>query len=332
MNRCRTLPNLRVSAAFFAACALTALSPAQAQSWPTKPVRVVEAGGVGGLSDILARAIAPPLSERFGQPFVVENRPGSNGVLGTDACAKGTPDGHTLCLLSNSYLSMNPYLYVKLPYDPQRDFTPIVNMSFVGGLIIASPSLPANNARELIELAKSKPGALNWATWGTGSFAHLTLALVENDTGARFNQVPYKAPAAAVTGVVAGEAQVTQNNPRVMLPLIKSGKLKPIAVVGPTRFKSILPDVATFAEQGYDLDFLRGDFGLLAPAGTPRTVVQQLNAEVNKLLVTPAFLEKYIAALGMDAAGGTPEDYAAFLKNDRNTAARVAKAANLKPE
>ena len=330
MRSTRTVVRAAVSTLAFAAS--LASTQATAQAWPAKSVRLLEAGGVGGLSDILARAVVQPLSERFGQPFVVENRPGSNGVLGTDACAKGGADGHTLCLLSNSYLSMNPFLYVKLPYDPQRDFTPIVNMSFVGGLIIASPSLPANNARELIELAKSKPGALNWATWGTGSFAHLTLALVENETGASFSQIPYKAPAAAVQGVVAGEAQVTQNNPRVMLPLIKAGKLKPIAVVGPTRFKSILPEVATFAEQGYDLDFLRGCFGILGPAGIPRAVVQQLNAEVNKLLVNPAFFEKYIAALGMDAAGGTPEDYAAFLKGDRNTAARVAKAANLKPE
>ena len=326
-------PFTRCVTALSAVCSFLALTGvAQAQSWPTRPVRIVEPGGVGGLSDLLARAISTPLSERFGQPFVVENRPGSNGVLGTDACAKGGTEGQTICVLSNSYLSMNPYLYSKLPYDPQKDIVPVVNMSFVGGLIIASPSLPANNARELIELAKSKPGALNWATWGTGSFAHLTLALVESETGVSFAQVPYKSPAAAVQGVVAGEAQVTQNNPRVMLPLIKAGKLKPIAVVGPTRFSTILPDVATFAEQGYNLDFLRGNFGVFVPAGVSRAIVQSLNGEVNRLLAQPAFVEKYIAVLGMDPAGGTPEDYAAFLKNDRNTAARVAKAANLKPE
>lgn len=310
---------------------LCAATSVHSQSYPVKPIRMFEAGGPGGLSDIIGRGIASGIAPALGQPVVVENRVGSNGVLGTDACAKGASDGYVNCVLSNSYLSMNPYQYAKLPYDPVRDFQPAINVGFVGGLIIAHPSLPANSVRELVPLVKSKPGAFNWATWGSGSFAHLTVALLESDTGISFNQVPYKAPAAAVNAVVAGESMLTQNNPRVMLPLIKAGKLKPIGVVGPKRF-SILPDVPTFAEQGYDLDFLRGSFGVLFPAGTPRPIIDRWNSEVNKLMGDAAFLEKFVTSLGLDPAGGTPEDYAAFLKADRNTAARVAKAAKLEPQ
>jgi tripartite-type tricarboxylate transporter receptor subunit TctC len=304
---------------------------AVAQAYPSKPIRIIEAGGVGGPPDIIARGIAEGMSRTLGQPVVVENRIGANGIVGTDACAKANPDGYTFCVLSNVYLSMNPYLYAKLPYDPVRDIAPIINMGFIGGVIIAHPSLPVNSVRELVEFAKSKPGALNWASWGTGSFAHLTLALLETSTGTSFNHVPYKAPGLAVQGVVAGEANLTQNNPRVMVPLIKAGKLKPIGVVGPKRF-SILPEVPTFAEQGYDLDFLRGSFGVYAPAALPRPIVMQWNQEVNKLMADAGFLEKFVTGLGLDPQGGTPEEFAAFLKADRGTAARVAKAANLQAQ
>ena len=302
-----------------------------AQNYPAKPIRIIEAGGVGGPPDIIARGIAEGMSRTFAQPVVVENRIGANGIVGTEACAKAPADGYTLCVLSNVYLSMNPYLYAKLPYDPVRDIAPVINVGFIGGLIIAHPVVPANSVRELVDLAKSKPGALNWASWGTGSFAHLTLALLETSTGISFNHVPYKAPGMAVNGVVAGEANLTQNNPRVVAPLIKAGKLKPIAVVGPKRF-AILPEVPTFAEQGYDLDFLRGSFGLYVPAAMPRALVMQWNQEVNKLMADSAFLEKFVTGLGLDPVGGTPEDFAAFLKADRNTAARVAKAANLQAQ
>jgi tripartite-type tricarboxylate transporter receptor subunit TctC len=324
-------PFVRMLAA--SAVALSALAlDAHAQAYPSKPVRIIEAGGTGGLPDTIARAIAQSISETLRQPFFVETRSGANGVVGSDACAKAAPDGYTLCVLSNGYLTMNKHLYANLPYDVQKDFTPIINIGFIGGLIIANPSLPANNIAELIQLARSKPGSINWASWGTGSFAHLTLALVETNAGVRFNHVPYKNPAGAVTAIISGESMVTQNNPRVVLPMIKAGKMKPLAVVGPKRFPTMLPDVPTFAESGFDYDFLRGSFGVLAPAGIPRPVVQVINAEVNKLLANPEFVEKRIAALGLDPAGGTPEEYGAFLKGDVQTAARVAKAANLKPE
>lgn len=311
--------------------ALSAIPQAGAQAYPSKPMRIIEAGGVGGPPDIIARGIAEGLSRTFGQPVVVENRIGANGIVGTDACAKAAADGYTFCVLSNVYLSMNPYLYAKLPYDPGRDIAPVINVGFIGGLIIAHPSVSVNSVRELVELARAKPGALNWASWGTGSFAHLTLALLETSTGTSFNHVPYKAPGLAVQGVVAGEANLTQNNPRVVAPLIKAGKLKPIGVVGPKRF-SIIPDVPTFAEQGYDLDFLRGSFGVYGPSGLPRAIVMQWNQEVNRLMSDAGFLEKFVTGLGLDPVGGTPEEFAAFLKADRNTAARVAKAANLQAQ
>ena len=310
---------------------LAAMQSAQAQAYPSKPIRMIEAGGPGGLADVMSRGVAQGMAQVLGQAVVVENRPGVNGILGAEACIKGGADGYTLCLLSNSYLSLNPYIYAKIPFDPVRDIAPVINLGFVGGLIIANPALPANNVRELVALAKAQPGALNWATWGAGSFSHLTLALLETETGISFHHIPYKTPGLSVTGVVAGEASLAQNNPRVMDPLIKAGKLKPIGVVGPKRF-AILPDVPTFAEQGFDLDFLRGAFGIFVNAGTPRPIIQRWNAEVNKLMADTAFLDKFVIGMGLDPAGGSPEEFATFLIADRATAARVAKAAKLQPQ
>jgi tripartite-type tricarboxylate transporter receptor subunit TctC len=182
----------------------------------------------------------------------------------------------------------------------------------------------------LVELAKSKPGQLNWATWGMGSFAHLTLEWVNANTGARFTHVPYKTPDQALNAVITGEAHVTQNNPLIALPHIKAGKLKALAVAGHKRAAS-LPGVPAFTEAGYDLDFA-GWNGLFAPVGTPRAIVQRLNAEVNAFLADPKFAEQFLTPLSAEAAGGSPEEFAAFLKVDLDTAGKLAKIANLKAQ
>ena len=264
-----------------------------------------EAGGPGGLSDIIGRGIAQGIAPALGQPVVVENRVGSNGVLGTDACAKGAPDGHTNCVLSNSYLSMNPFQYAKLPYDPVRDFVPAINVGFVGGLIVAHPGLPANSVREVVDMVRSKPGLFNWATWGSGSFAHLTVALLESGTGIAFNQVPYKAPAAALAAVMSGESHLTQNNPRVMLPLIKAGKVRAIGVTGRQRVTN-LPEVPTLDEQGLTgLNFTSWN-ALYAPAGTPQNIVQLLSKELQKILSNPE-TRRRIEATGCVTRPGTSD-------------------------
>jgi len=309
-----------------------AAAPAQAQgdaakAYPSRAVHLIIPGTAGSPAGLIGRGLAQALAPVLGQPVVVDERPGANGILAMETCANAAPDGYTLCLPNNSSISINPFVYRKLPYDPLRDFTPIINTGFVNGVILVHPSVKANSMRELIEFAKANPGKLNWASWGIGSFAHLTMAWTENNTGASFLHVPYKNPGLALQAVLAGEAQVTQNNPGAALPLIKAGKLKALILAGHKRSK-ILPGIPSFVEEGYELDF-PGWNGVFAPAGTPKPIVQRLNAEIAKLIADPKFAERFLSPLGIEAVSNTPEEFAAFLKTDRETAAKVVKLAKI---
>ena len=317
------------------AIAMSLAVPAQAQvdpakNYPSRVVRLIIPGTVGSPAGLMGRGIAEALTQALGQPVVVEERPGANGILAMETCAKAAPDGYTLCLPNNSSVSINPFVYVKLPYDPIRDYAPIINTGFVNGVILVHPLVPANSMRELVELAKSNPRKLNWATWGIGSFAHLTLAWTENNTGASFLHVPYKNPGQALQAVIAGEAQVTQNNPGAVLPMVKAGMLKALVLAGHKR-STILPGVPSFTEAGYDLDF-PGWNGVFAPAGTPKPIVQRLNTEIAKLLADPKFVERFLTPLGIEPVVNSPEEFAAFLKVDRETAAKVVKLAKIQPQ
>ncbi len=307
-------------------------APAQGQgdaakSYPSRPVRIIIPATSGSPAGLMGRAIAESLTQVLGQPMVVDERPGANGTLAMVACANAAPDGHTLCLPNNSTVSINPFVYNKLPYDPVRDFVPIINTGLVNGVILVNPKVPANSMRELIEYSKSNPGTLNWASWGVGSFAHLTMAWTQGNAGASFLHVPYKTPGHALQAVLAGEAHVTQNNPGITLPLIKAGKLKALILAGHKR-SMILPGVPSFVEAGFDLDFA-GWNGVFAPAGTPKAIVQRLNTEIGKLLADPKFVERFLTPLGIEPVKNTPEEFAAFLKTDRETAAKVIKLANI---
>lgn len=318
-----------IAIAFFLAASAQAQIEA-AKDYPSRTIHLIIPGTVGSPAGLMGRGIAQSLAQMIGQPVVVDERPGANGILAMEACAKAAPDGYTLCLPNNSSVSINPFVYVKLPYDPLRDFAPVINTGFVNGAILVHPSVPANSMRELIELAKSNPEKLNWATWGVGSFAHLTLAWTQNNTGASFMHVPYKSPGQALQAVLAGEAQVTQNNPGAALPLIKAGKLKALVLAGHKR-STILPGVASFVEEGFDLDF-PGWNGVFAPAGTPKAIVQRLNTEIGKLLADPKFIERFLTPLGIEPVSNSPEEFAAFLKVDRETAAKVVKLAKIQPQ
>lgn len=320
--------SLGVAAALFAA-------GAQGQSdavgnYPTKVIRILIPAATGSPAGLMGRAIGASLTPVLGQPIVVDERGGANGTVAMVACATAAPDGYTLCLPNNSSISINPFVYKNLPYDPVRDFTPIINTGFVNGVIVVNPSVPANSMRELVELAKSQPGKLNWASWGTGSFSHLTLAWIQANAGASFLHVAYKTPGAALTAVLAGEAQVTQNNPGITLPLIKAGKLKALVLAGDKR-SLILPGIPSFVEAGYDLNF-PGWNGLFGPAGMPKPIIQRLNIEIGKFLADSKFVEKFLAPLGIDPVKNTPEEFAAFLKSDRETAAKVVKLAKIEPQ
>jgi tripartite-type tricarboxylate transporter receptor subunit TctC len=300
------------------------------KGYPSRPIRLIEPQGAGGLPDIMARGTAQALGQALGQSVVVDNRPGAEGIIAMELCAKAAPDGYTLCIANNSHISINPILRRNLPYDPVRDLAPVAYVADVNGVIIAHPSVPANTLRELVELARSNPGKVNWASTGYNSFSYLTLAWIQNSTGTSFFHVPYKTSASGLVALLAGDVQAMQTNPQTSLRLIKSGKVKALVVTGRKR-SAMLPDVPSFIELGFDLDYL-GWYGIFAPVNTSKAVVQRLNAELGRISLDPKFSERVLAPLGAEPNGGTTEEFAAFLKSDRETAAKLAKIAGLKPE
>lgn len=313
-----------------AALLLAVLLPAQAQTYPVKPVRAIIPYGAGAPSDVIARAISPLIQQTFGQVLVVENRPGANGIIGTEACARAAPDGYSVCFISHIQALINPLVYAKLPYDPQRDLVPVIQVGLINNALAVGASVPVNSLRELIDLAKAKPGALNWASWGVGSTSHLYLAWLENRTGAKFNHVPYKEPAQALKAFLAGETEVIINTTGLLRAHVNAGKVKALSASG-TKRSTFLPQVPTYKELGMDLE-LGGWIGVFGPAGMPRAAVQRLNSEIDKLFADKKFVEKPILALGLEPAGGSPEAFAAFIKTDREASIEIVRLAGVKPQ
>ena len=300
-----------------------------AQSWPARPIQLLQPLGVGSPGDIVSRAIAQSLSQSFGQPMVVENKVGANGILGMEACARAPADGYTVCVPSFSQMTMNPVLYSKLPYDPFKDFAPVVLIGAINSSIVVHVSVPVNSVRELIDYAKTRPGALNWGSWGVGSFPHLYMAWLQSVSATSYTHVPYKSIGQAVGAVAAGEVQVLLNTPGLMAPLVKAGKIRALAVVGHRRSPHM--DVPTLKEAGFEPPIISW-VGVTLPVGTPREVVMRYNGEINKLLADTKFVERVLWPVSIDAVGGTPEEFAAFLKKDRELTERVAKLAEIKRE
>ncbi len=304
----------------FPALLLAALA-AQAQTYPARPVRIISPQVAGsGPSEVSGRAIAQALGAALGQTFLVENRAGANGIIGAQAIAKAAPDGYTLGIMSASGISQNPFMYAELPYDPQRDFAPIVMIGFAHQALVAHPSVTANTLAEVIEQARAKPGAIAWGSFGPGSPSHLYIEWFKNARGIRFYNVPYKSAAQALQGVVAGEIQLAQYAFSQSVPLVKAGKVKALAVSGDKRLPE-LPGVPSYKESGIEV-LLRNWYGYFAPAATPRDIVLRLNAEISKILLEPKFQEFLGTRAGLaleDPAARAPEEFAAFLKTDRET-------------
>ena len=321
--------NFQALIAGLALAASLALHPAWAQTYPSKPVRILVPSAAGAPPDFMARAMAPLLYQAMGQPFVVENRVGANGIVGMEQFFRSAPDGYTILVVNGAPVTLNPFFYHKLPYEP-RDLQPVINIGVIAAAIAEHASVSANSFKELIELARQKPDTLIWANWGSGSFPDLYRAWAQNTFGVVFREVPYKTPDQAMSALAAGEVQVLLNTPGLFAPHVKAGKLKALATIGPKR-SSHLPDTPSFGELGFDLDF-RGWVGSFAPPGTPREIVQRLNAEMGKLVADPAFVARYLTAASVEPVGGTPEEFAAFLKKDRETAAQLTRLANVKPQ
>ena len=304
---------------------------APAQGWPTKGVRIVVPYPPGGGIDILARQLAEKFASQWGQPVVVENRPGGSTIPGTDAVAKSAPDGHTVLLSTDASFSINPHLFAKLPYDAQRDFIPVTMLILLQQLLVAHPGLPANNLQELIALARSKPGSLNYASYGSGSQPHLSGEMLKNRAGIDIVHVPYKGISLAVPAAMAGEVQLTFSGIATSIGPLRAGKLKAIAIGGPRR-SALLPEVPTFAELGFPEVETHAWFGLFLPAGSPREAVARIYQDSRRILEEPEFRQKQLIAKGYDVVASSPEEFAAYLKTDSASRARAVKISGAKAE
>ncbi|MSQ62622.1 MAG: tripartite tricarboxylate transporter substrate binding protein [Betaproteobacteria bacterium] len=317
-----------IAALLSAACVCASAS---AQGWPTKGVRIVVPYPPGGGIDILARQLAEKFAPQWDQPVVVENRPGGSTIPGTDAVAKAAPDGHTLLLSTDASFSINPHLFAKLPYDAQRDFIPVTMLILLQQLLVAHPALPANHLQELIALAKSKPGSLNYASYGSGSQPHLSGEMLKNRAGIDIVHVPYKGISLAVPAVMAGEVQLTFSGIASSIGPLKAGRLKAIAIGGPKR-SALLPEVPTFTELGFPEVETHAWFGLFLPAGSPREAVARIYQDAKRVLEEPEFRQKQLIDRGYDVVGSSPEGFEAFLKTDSASRARAVKISGARAE
>ena len=307
--------------------AITATATAQ-QTYPNKPIRLIIPFPPGGSNNLIARLLGQKLTESWAQPVVVDNRPGGNTVIGTEALVKSQPDGYTVLLAASSHVT-TPLLQ-PTPYDAIRDFAPIATIASTELVLTVHPSLPANTLQEFIALAKSKPGQLNYASAGTGNSTHLAGAFFNILTGARMQHIPYKGSGPALTDLIGGQIQLYFVSPGSALPLIQSGKIRAIAISGEARSRA-LPQVPTFTEAGLPGFDVKVWYGLLAPAGTPNAIVDKLSSEIVKIAAMPDVADK-LRSQGLEPFYTTPAQLAALIKADTAKYAKIIKTANIKLE
>lgn len=304
-------------------------APARAQTYPAHPIKLIVPFAAGGLNDVIARLIAPQLEKSLGQPVVVDNRPAASGIIGTDATAKAAPDGHTLLMVASSY-AIIPATHPKLPYDPERDLAPIVMVAKNPLLFLVNPKVPARTLPEFVALAKANPGKFNYASPGAATQTSLVTELFSLKAGIKLQHIPFRGGNPAMQAMVAGDTQFTAISALLSLPQIQSGALRAIATGGLTR-EPQLPDLPTVSEQGYPGFEAIQWVGLLTTAGTPRRIVERINAEVNRALRDPDVIAKF-AQQGVTPAGGTPDAFARTIASDIKTWTETARAANIKAE
>lgn len=315
---------------FFVILVLFSQQAAFAQGYPAKPIRLIVPYPPGGGTDIVARLIGQKLSETLGRQVLVDNRSGASGNIGTDMMAKAVPDGYTLGMATPGPVTVGRSLYPNLPYDPSRDLTPIVLANESPIVLALHPSVPANSVKDLVALARARPGKLNAALVSSGSVPHLLTEMLKGAAGVNIVNITYKGGAPAATDVVSGQVDLLFSVLPIVLPFINSGKLKTIAVASDKR-STLLPNAPTMRESGFPIVTGSAWNGVVAPAGTPREIIVKLNAEFAKILAAPDIKERF-TGLGMEAVGGTPESFAAFLRAETEKWAKVVKAANIKAE
>ena len=319
----------RIILRVFAACVLaTAMQHVDAQNYPNKPIKLIVTFAAGGGADFMGRLIGQKLAEMMGQAVIVDNRAGAGGAIGNEAVAKAAPDGYTLLLGAAGPLVISPALYTKMNYDVLKDLAPITLLAHVPFALCAHPSVPANNVKELISLAKRRPGKLNFGSSGTAGAPHLAGELFKASAGVDLVHVPYKGLAPAITDLIGGQLDLIFADVNLVKQHVDGNRLRGLAVTGATR-SAIMPQLPTVSEAalpGYQAGTW---YGVLAPSGVPREVIAKLNVEISRILASSEIRER-LATQGAEPAGNTPEQFAAMIKAELNKWAKVVEAANIK--
>jgi len=320
---------MRVIAIVAALLAALFAQAAPAQPYPNKPVRIIVPYTAGGPADVLVRGLGQKLTEKWGQQVVVDNRPGANEIVAAEVVAKAAPDGYTFLLASDAVYSLNQSLYSKLPYDPVKDFVPVSRLVTANLMLVTRPDFPASSVREFIDFAKKNPGKLSYGSVGAGGVNHLAMSWFNNLNGLQMEHIPYKGLVQGLQDIVTGRLDAMFAVIGGALPFVQSGKLKALAVSGKTR-NGVVPNVPTFAEVGYPSFDASFYFAIAAPAGTPRDIVTKFAADAREIVGSAEFREKYLTNLGFEPYGETPEQFAAFLVEDRRLAAEKVKISGAK--
>lgn len=299
-------------------------------AWPDKPVKVIVPGGAGSGTDTAARLVADALTKAFGQPFIIENKPGANGMIGTEEALKSPNDGYTLMLTYAAAQVVNQSLYANVKYDGAKDFEPIAQIGAGGNMLVVPSDSPVNDLKEFIAYVKSKPAnSLSYGSWGNGSGGHLSMEALKQKTGLQMQHIPYKNSAAVNTDLIGGQIPVAFTSMGSALPLVLGGKMKAIAISGPYRVPQ-LPNVRTMTEQGVKFDLVAW-YGLFAPAGTPKPIIDKINKEIVRVLTEPESRERFIKALGFSEIPlKTPEQFGQTVKDDVREWGAIVKSANIK--
>jgi len=313
--------------------ALAGASAAQAQSYPTRPITLTVTAAAGGVTDVVARALGQRLAQAWGQQVVIENKGGAAHVVGAQSVAKAAPDGYSLLVAEAGTFTINPTLYGngKLPYDEEKDFIPITSIVRINQALLGHPSLPANNVRELIELARKTPGELTYGTAGIGSAPHMNMVLFESLAGVKLVPVHYRGAAPALSDVIAGHVNLMSVSVSLALPPFRTGQIK-IFGIGSAKRLPLAPDIPTVAENGLPGYEATTWFGLFATAGTPPAIVTKINAEVAEILADPQFREKFLAPQMFEPMASSPEEFADYIKAERRKWAKVIREQKLSIE
>jgi tripartite-type tricarboxylate transporter receptor subunit TctC len=313
----------------FLFAALLCISSAFGQSYPSKPIRIVVPYPPGGFNDTLGRTLAAKFTEAWGQPSFVENKPGANTVIGVDHVAKSAPDGYTLLIVAFPF-AVTPSLLKDMPYDTVKDFSPVIWAAVSPNVLVVNPTLPVKSVGELIALAKAKPGSLSYASTGNGSSNHISMELFKSLAGVDIVHIPYKGSGPAVTDLLGGQVQLMFDNAPNVMPQVKAGRLRALGMSSAKR-ASFAPEIPTVAESGVPGYEVAVWFGLVAPAGTPREIVQKLNAEVLKILAMPDVRERFVSQ-GVEPVGSTPEQFGEHIKSQMAKWGKVVRDAGVKAE